>query len=310
MKTWLWVGLAGLVMAVVVVRQPDLPPPATGAVISYKGLSFPVDHRGLDDSSCTAGALTAIDHPYIENTLPAIAAAFSRGADSVHLNIHHTRDDRFAVFHDWRLECRTDGQGVTSMQTSAYLKTLDVGHGYRLKESGDYPLRGKGQGMMPMLDEVLAAFPAHDFLINMKTADAEAIKALLSLLATLPTAQRSRLAFIGDDAIAGAVAERFVEPRVFSRSVGKQCLIHYALYGWSRFFPAQCANRQLILPHKYARYLWGWPVQLAARAEARGTRVALYQTRYRYDPAYDYRAEGIGSFTGDLLGTPATKPEG
>ena len=309
MKKWIWTCLAGPVVAVLVLRQPELPAPAPGAVISYKGLSNPVDFRGLDDNSCTANALTAIDHPYIENTLPAMAEAFARGADSVHLNLHHTRDGRFAVFHDWRLECRTDGQGVTSHQTSAYLKTLDVGHGYRLKEGDDYPLRGSGVGLMPMFDEVLAAFPTRSFVINMKTADAGAIDALLSLLVALPAGQRGQLTFVGDDAIAGAVAERFAEPRVFSRSVGKQCLIHYALYGWSRFFPASCANRQLILPHKYARYLWGWPVQFAARAEAHGTRLALYQIRYRYDPDYDYRAEGIGTFTGDLLGTPATKPE-
>ena len=36
-------------------------------------------------------------------------AAFDSGADVVELDVHLTPDGKFAVFHDWTLDCRTDG---------------------------------------------------------------------------------------------------------------------------------------------------------------------------------------------------------
>ncbi|MEZ4555866.1 MAG: glycerophosphodiester phosphodiesterase family protein [Caldilineaceae bacterium] len=54
----------------------------------------------------------------------------SLGADVVEFDVHRTSDDQFAVFHDWTLDCRTDGTGVTRDQTLADLQTLDIGYGY------------------------------------------------------------------------------------------------------------------------------------------------------------------------------------
>lgn len=38
-------------------------------------------------------------------------AAFDHGADVVEFDVHRTADDRFAVFHDWTIDCRTEYDG-------------------------------------------------------------------------------------------------------------------------------------------------------------------------------------------------------
>ena len=38
-------------------------------------------------------------------------------------------DGHFAVFHDWTLDCRAEGKGVTREHSLAALKQLDVGYG-------------------------------------------------------------------------------------------------------------------------------------------------------------------------------------
>ena len=86
-------------------------------------------------------------------------AGFAAGADIVELDVHPTTDGEFAVFHDWTLDCRTDGQGVTREHSMAYLKKLDIGHGYTADGGKTFPFRGKGIGLMPTLAEVLEAFP-------------------------------------------------------------------------------------------------------------------------------------------------------
>ncbi|WP_409974947.1 glycerophosphodiester phosphodiesterase family protein [Bacillus sp. Bva_UNVM-123] len=50
------------------------------------------------------------EHPYLENTIPSMKAAFDHGADIVELDIQLTKDQILAVFHDYTLEYRTDGK--------------------------------------------------------------------------------------------------------------------------------------------------------------------------------------------------------
>ena len=55
--------------------------------------------------------------------------------------------------------------------TLADLKTLDVGYGYTADGGKTFPFRHKGVGLMPSLDEVIAAFPGKRFLIHIKSND-------------------------------------------------------------------------------------------------------------------------------------------
>jgi Glycerophosphoryl diester phosphodiesterase family len=72
----------------------------------------------LTATTCTAARIHPPEHPFIENTLPSMRAAFAAGADIVELDIHPTTDGQFAVFHDWTLECHTNGRGVTRERTT------------------------------------------------------------------------------------------------------------------------------------------------------------------------------------------------
>src|SRR4051812_50073994 len=107
---------------------------------------------------------------YLENTIASMQAGFAAGADIVELDVHPTTDGEFALFHDWTLDCRTDGHGVTREHSMAYLKKLDIGYGDTADGGKSFPFRGK---RMPTLAEVLEAFPQGRLLINVKSRRSE-----------------------------------------------------------------------------------------------------------------------------------------
>ena len=82
--------------------------------------------EGLTAETCTATRIFPPAHDFLENTLPSMEAAFNNGADIVEFDIHPTTDGHFAVLHDWTLDCRTNGTGVTREHSLAELKGLDV----------------------------------------------------------------------------------------------------------------------------------------------------------------------------------------
>ena len=134
------------------------------------------------------------EHGYLENTLPSIAAAFSAGADLVEFDLQLTKDGKFAVFHDHRLDYRTNGQGGVGDYTMAELKKLDIGYGYTA-DGAEPSLCGDGVGLMPSLDEVLTAFPGRSFLIHLKSNQPQLGPLLVEYLRTLPPEQLNLLTF-------------------------------------------------------------------------------------------------------------------
>ena len=90
-------------------------------------------------------------------------AAFAAGADVVEFDVHPTTDGKFAVFHDWTARLPHRGQGRHARASLAELKALDIGYGYTADGGKTFPFRGKGVGLMPSLDEVLATFPDRGF---------------------------------------------------------------------------------------------------------------------------------------------------
>ncbi len=111
--------------------------------------------------------------------------------------MHPTTDGDFVVFHDWTVDCRTEGSGVTREQSLAALKALDIGYGYTADAGATFPFRGKGVGLMPTLAEVLAAFPDRRFLINIKSDDENEGQALAARIAALPAEQAALIMVYG-----------------------------------------------------------------------------------------------------------------
>ncbi|TKI55325.1 glycerophosphodiester phosphodiesterase [Brevibacillus antibioticus] len=244
-------------------------------LLAHRGMAQTFHMENITNETCTAERIYPPEHPYLENTIPSMQAAFDAGADVVELDVQWTKDNRFAVFHDWTLDCRTNGTGVTRDYTLAELQQLDIGYHYTADEGKTFPFRGKGIGMMPSLDDVLQTFPHRSLLIHIKSNDPLEGKALADVLATLPAQRLAQLSVYGGDEPIETLKQQLPQLRVMSMATMKSCLIPYIATGWSRYVPEACAQTQLHIPDQIAPWLWGWPNRFMARMEAKDTRVIL-----------------------------------
>ncbi|WP_338448654.1 glycerophosphodiester phosphodiesterase family protein [Niallia oryzisoli] len=256
-------------------------------LLAHAGLSQTYPMEGLTGDTCTAERIYEPEHPYIGNTIPSMEAAFKEGADVVELDIHPTNDGEFAVFHDWNLECRTNGKGVTRDHTMEELKKLDVGYGYTADNGKTYPFRGKGIGLMPTLHEVLTYFPDKQFLINIKSDDPDEGAKLADYLTSFSNERISQLSAYGGDRPIAALKQRLPNLRVMSMESMKSCLIPYIAVGWTGYTPSACENTQIHIPEKIAPWLWGFPTKFLNRMDAANTRVVLVAGNGKWSEGFD-----------------------
>ncbi|WP_065754969.1 glycerophosphodiester phosphodiesterase family protein [Bradyrhizobium paxllaeri] len=242
-------------------------------LLAHRGMAQRFDERDLKNDTCTAARMLPPTHEYQENTISSMRASFAAGADIVELDVHPTTDGEFAVFHDWTLDCRTDGQGVTREHSMAYLKKLDIAHGYTADGGKTFPFRGKGIGQMPTLAEVLTTFPQARLLINVKSRDASEGEKLAAVLSKLPSERRAQIMVYGGDEPVQAVRTRLPEIRTISRATIKSCLLGYIGYGWTGLVPKACNNAMVMLPINVAPWMWGWPDRFLNRMKAANSEV-------------------------------------
>jgi glycerophosphoryl diester phosphodiesterase len=244
-------------------------------LLAHRGLAQTFDLDGVTNDTCTATRIHAPTHPYLENTLASMEAAFRAGADIVEFDVHPTTDNRFAVFHDWTLDCRTDGKGVAREHTLTALKALDVGYGYTADGGKTFPFRGKGVGLMPSLDDLLSTFPDQRFLIHIKSNDPHEGEQLASYLATLPPAQRAHLIVYGGNLPVERLRQHLPDMRTMSRASLTQCLLRYIAIGWSGYVPAACHHSLVLVPVNAAPWLWNWPNGFLNRMARAGSIVVV-----------------------------------
>lgn len=244
-------------------------------LLAHRGVAQTFPPEGIENDTCTATRIRPPEHEFLENTIPSMQAAFAAGADIVEFDVHPTTDGQFAVFHDWTVDCRTNGKGVTREKSLAELRALDVGYGYTADGGATFPFRGKGVGLMPSLDDVLAAFPDKRFLINVKSRDAEEGRKLAARLKALPEDQRARLAVYGGNEPVEALRAALPDMRAMSRQSLRSCLLTYLSIGWTGTVPASCRNTVLLVPLNYAWVAWGWPNRFLDRMAAAGSEVYL-----------------------------------
>jgi glycerophosphoryl diester phosphodiesterase len=267
------------------------PPNDEPRLLAHRGMAQTFDLAGVESDTCTAQRIEQPEHQYLENTIPSMRAAFDAGADIVELDLQPTKDNRFAIFHDWTLDCRTNGKGVTREHTLAELRALDVGYGYTADNGKTFPFRGKGIGLMPSLDEVLATFPDHDLLLHVKSDDPAEGRLLADALGKLAPERRARLAVYGGDQPIAELGERLPDLRVMSKATMKDCLLPYIATGWSGYVPDACANTQLQIPDNIAPWLWGWPNRFLDRMKAHGTYVYLVRGGNEFSDGFDTEAD-------------------
>src|SRR5262245_10749746 len=82
------------------------PPEGSVQLIAHRGVHQLFSTEGLTGDSCSATRIFPPEHEFLENTLPAMRAAFDAGADIIEFDVHPTTDGHFAVIHDWTLDCR------------------------------------------------------------------------------------------------------------------------------------------------------------------------------------------------------------
>lgn len=271
-------GLALFVLVVVVFNLSAFEAPHRNAaphLIAHRGVHQTHSHDNLDNDTCTARLINTPTHDLLENTLPSMEAAFAADAEVVELDIHLTPEKQFAVFHDWTVDCRTNGTGVTERLAMDYLRTLDIGHGYTADGGETYPLRGTGVGLMPTLPEVFARFPGQSFLINFKSTRTEEGEALAALISNHPEWRAALWGVYGGAEPTDRSLELIPGLTGYTRKSTMSCLIDYELTGWTGLVPESCHATVVLVPANLAWAIWGWPHKFTRRMEAAGSQVIL-----------------------------------
>lgn len=291
MRIWQW-GLAGVAAFAVTVSlinaswiAPRSPRPLV--LVAHRGLAQQFDRKGVGRDTCTASRILPSEHDFIENSLRSISNARHFGADAIEIDVHPTKDGQMVVFHDWTLECRTDGRGPVRERTLAELKKLDIGFGYTADGGRTFPLRGRGIGGMPTLEEALREAPRMRFFVNFKSRDPRDADAAVAAFRRAGVAIDDRFGFYGHPAVTGRLRQLVPGAWTFWKDEMKACLTDYAKVGWTGYVPASCRDTTVAVPLNYQWAIWGWPRRFLARMDAVGTRVILM------GPYEDGRLTGI-----------------
>ena len=194
---------------------------------------------------------------FLHREYPALdARRFAAGADIVELDVHPTTDGHFAVFHDWTLDCRTDGHGGTREHSLAELKKLDIGHGYTADGGRPFRSAARVSACCPRSTRCSATFPT--------SASSSTSRATIPTkaggsprLKSLPPQQLQRLMVYGG-ALPVAAARQLLNIPTMSGAAEALPDPLFPL-GWSGYVPSDCERSVLLVPVNYAPWLWGWP---------------------------------------------------
>ena len=281
MKVWL--GRAGLMLALVLLVIVTVnaswwadPPPGVIRLIAHRGVAQLFDHKAVERDTCTAIRIEPPVHDYLENTVRSIDAAWRLGADMVEIDVAPTADGKMAVFHDWSVDCRTEGHGETRSLTLAQLKALDPGYGYTADGGRTFPLRGKHKEPIPSLQEVLRAFPGLPLLYNFKSRDPSEADLLASeLRAAGRDPVKAGDGFYGAAEPVERIRKLYPGAWAWSMDAAKRCTRDYARLGWLTEVPESCRGGVMFVPLNYQWAFAGWPNRLLQRMNSVGAKVIV-----------------------------------
>jgi len=298
-------ALAVAFFALTIVNASWLAPEPKGAVklIAHRGIHQLYDHTGVGRDTCTADRIEPPAHDYLENTTRSIARAARFGAHMIEIDIAPTADGQIAVFHDWTVDCRTDGTGEVRDLTMAGLKALDAGYGYTADGGETYPFRGQGVGAIPTLKEAIRAAGRARLLYNFKSkdpAEADLLAAALEAAGRDPEAAGD--AFYGDSGNVARIRERYPDVWAFSIEEAKACTKAYALWGWFGIVPEACRGGTLMIPLDRQWAFAGWPNRLIARMEEAGAHVIVIGPREEGRPTGLDLPEQLGEIPASFNG--------
>lgn len=276
-----WGGLALAIafLVLTITNASWLAPYPAGApkIIAHRGLAQDFDRSGVGRDTCTATRIEEPFHAYLENTVPGILRAQRLGAWYVEVDVAPTADGEVVLFHDWTLDCRTDGTGEVRDATLEELRVLDAGYGYTADGGATYPLRGTGIGAIPTLGEAARMLPRRArLMINFKSddpAEADLVAAKLAEIGRDPEAKDD--AFYGSATVIARIRELYPDVWAWSPSEARECAEDYVAIGWTGYLPQSCRGRTMVIPLNSQYLFWGWPNRLIARMEAHGGRIIV-----------------------------------
>ena len=282
-RTIVWLKRLGLALAVLLLMLTVVNaswmvkgPPGYVKLLAHRGTMQQFDHAGLTNDGCSATRIEKPVHDFLEDTIEGVTQAGRLGAQMIRVDVAPTKDRYIVLFHDWTVDCRTNGKGAVRDKTWAELKTLDIGYGYTADGGKTYPFRGQGVGKMPLLTDTLAFVPDTALLYNLKSKDpAEADL----LIATLKDAGRDVVkrgdGFQGAPAQVERFRKAFPGAWAFSPEGAKQCTKDYLLQGWLTRVPDSCKGGTLMVPLNYQWAFAGWPDKTQNRMKEAGARILL-----------------------------------
>ncbi len=245
-------------------------------LMAHRGTMQQFSHQGLGDKDCTARRIEVPVHDYLENTLAGLQKADALSATYLQVDLAPSADGHFVLFHDWTLDCRTDGKGEVRKATLAQLKALDAGYGYSADQGKTWPFRGKGVGLIPTLEEALALFPSSPFVFNLKSKDPREGQMLAdALIAAGRDVEKVGDVFNADEAVLPPLRQRFPRAWAFSKESVKACTSAYLLQGWLGLTPESCRNGTIMVPVNRQWAFAGWPNRMIQRMQAVGAQVVV-----------------------------------
>lgn len=244
-------------------------PPGRVKLVAIRGV-----HQ-IGNGPCTAAAIESPLHDYLENTTSSVDQAGRLGAHMATLDLQVTRDGHLVLYRDPDLSCRTNGSGPVAAHDLAELEKLDAGYGYTADGGKTFPFRGRGQGMIPPLEDVLTRMPERAMLFDLP-ADPRAGPQLVEILKALGRDPvKVGDGFRGLAADLAPIRQAWPKAWLWDRTRAADCTEAYRVQGWLGLTPAVCAGQTLVVPGDKAWSFAGWPSRTQARMDAVGARVVM-----------------------------------
>ncbi|WP_066967075.1 glycerophosphodiester phosphodiesterase [Microbulbifer sp. Q7] len=141
------------------------------------GLQFPSHpSKGFHRPLVIAHADDSGHGLYPGNTAIFLQKMAEMKVDVLEMDVHATADDALVLMHDATVDRTTDGQGPIRDKTLAELQKLNVAFHWS-QDGTRYPYRDNPQRILTV-DEVFQRYPRYPMIVELKTPDPEAARAL------------------------------------------------------------------------------------------------------------------------------------
>ncbi|PSJ43185.1 glycerophosphodiester phosphodiesterase family protein [Allosphingosinicella deserti] len=299
---WVGGGIAVFAVAVSLINASWIAPTPRNrlTLIAHHGLAQPLAD-GPEDGCTAARIRSNEDNKYIENSLPSLFKATRMGA-AVELDVQPTADGQMVAFGDPRLDCRTNGKGPVRAQPLAALKTLDIGYGYTADGGRTFPLRGRGVGGMPTVEEVLREVPQAKLVFRFAGSDPRDADLLVAAFRRAGMPIDARYAFHGPPPILARMKALAPAAWTFDGHTGSACLGDYLKVGWTGYVPASCRNTTILIPIDRQWTIWGWPNRFQKRMADVNSRLIMVQASRNGRIVGIARADQLGDVPRDFRG--------